>query len=139
MTEPADDAKPSAVDALQDDAAPAQMPEGAPEFRSYLRLPFRKRARFYRSFASLQDKQEQVSKLDRKQKTKKGLTKEEMADAAGQFYEVLGEMEDLLRIAAVDPEVFETWMENVEDEEFQRTFSAYVQWSQPGEASSSDS
>lgn len=137
MTE--SDLTPTATDAMSADAAPREFPKDAPALVPYLRLPFRKRAKFFRGFGELQEMQEKLSALDKKRKRAKNPSQETLIEQATLLYELYGSMDDLMRVAAVDTEKYEEWVETHSDDEFQDLFSIYVERSQPGEASSSAS
>lgn len=133
------DLGPTATDAMSADAAPREFPADAPPLIPYLRLPFRKRAKFFKGFGELQEMQEKLSALDKKRKRAKNPGQDVLIEQASLLYELYGSMDDLMRIAAVDQEKYEEWVENHSDDQFQDLFSIYVERSQPGEASSSAS
>lgn len=123
---------PTVIDALQEEATPPEYPKGAPRLWPYLRLPFRKRADFFRTYKAVQEKQNDVQSMT---KRKRGRPSEsETIDSAQQLYELYAMMDDLLRIAAVDDDEYDRWINNASDEEFMQVFSTYSARSQPGEA-----
>lgn len=131
--------EPTTVDALQADAAPREFPKGSPELIGYMRLPFRKRARFFKMFSELQAQQTELEKLDKKRKRVKNPSQEMMMEQATGLYELYGAMDELLEMASADPEKYRDWVESNDDDSFQELFSIYIERSQPGEASSSSS
>jgi len=122
---------PTVIDALQEDANPPEYPQGAPRLWPYLRLPFRKRAQFFATYKQVQEKQEILQGSTRKRgRPSQAAT----IDSAQQLYELYALMDDLLRIAAVDDNEYDRWINNVSDDEFMQVFTAYSARSQPGEA-----
>lgn len=124
---------PTVIDALQEEANPPEYPKGAPRLWPYLRLPFRKRADFFRVYKQVQEKQEVLQAGERRRK--RGRPSEaETIEAATGLYELYALMDDLLRLAAVDSEEYERWISSATDEEFTQVFATYSARSQPGEA-----
>lgn len=121
--------KPTAADALAEDAAPPPWPDGAPELTAFLKLPFRQRGQFMAQMGPLQ---ERIAALPSKG-TKAGL-----AEAAVMF-DTLADIDDLLRLVAADESTYTAWVAEAGDAEFMDLFSAYFARSQPGEAPSSSS
>lgn len=137
----AEDEKPSTTDQMAEDAAaaPIDYPDGAPEFLVSLAIrPRSRRAEFKRRYAAVLEGYERADVL------RKALDQDEppMSDQM----KIMAEMDDVyqaiietLAIAAVDPEKYEAWADEVDDDELLQTFSAYNTRTQPGEASSSTS
>lgn len=132
----------SVVDALADDAVATKVewPAGAPMLWPYLRLPFRIRSQFFRKYRELQNQQGTVRELkalaDRVAAGEKGL--EDIAGSrAAEIFELYAVMDELMEIAAVDKAEYRIWVDTHEDDEFSQLFGAFMQRSQPGEASSS--
>lgn len=124
---------PTVIDALQDEANPPEYPKGAPRLWPYLRLPFRKRAEFFRVYRLVQEKQDTLQAAERRRK--RGRTSEaENIEAATSLYELYALMDDLLRLAAFDIDEYERWISGASDEEFTQVFATYSARSQPGEA-----
>lgn len=132
--------EPTIVDALNADVNPKELPKDAPPLWPYLRLPFRKRAKFFSIYRKLQAQQAELEAVE-KRRTRKNAAKKDDAlfDQAEALYELYATMDDLMELASVDHEAYRAWVESHSDEEFAELFSAYVERSQPGEASSSAS
>jgi hypothetical protein len=128
--------EPTIIDALHEDAAPREMPKDAPALWPYLKLPFRRRSKFFGVYRALQAKQAELVAADKRRKRGKQ-TDDQMFAQAEALYDLYALMDDLMEIAAVDTDAYHEWVESHSDEEFSALFSAYVERSQPGEASSS--
>lgn len=128
--------EPTLIDSMAEDAAPREYPKDAPGLWPYLKLPFRQRARFFAVYRELNARQGDMLALEKKRKAKK-LTEAQMLEQAEELYELYALMDDLLAIAAVDEDAYRAWVMSHSDEEFAELFAAYVERSQPGEASGS--
>lgn len=124
---------PTVIDALQEEVNPPQYPKGAPRLWPYLRLPFRKRAEFFKVYKQVQDKQTEVQAGERRRKRGRPSEAETMETATG-LYELYALMDDLLRLTAVDTDEYDRWVAGASDEEFTQVFATYSARSQPGEA-----
>lgn len=131
-----DEAQPTIIDALNEDAAPREYPKDAPGLWPYLKLPFRDRAKFFSVYRVLQAKQSDLLAAEKKRKRGKLSDAQMLATAEG-LYDLYSHMDDLMRIAAVDKDAYDEWVRDHTDEEFAELFAVYVERSQPGEASSS--
>lgn len=120
----------SLVDDLADDANPAVLPEGAPRLTKYLQLKYRNRAEFMRKLETVRKAAPTPGKSG-----KVSVTPDKLAD----FYDMLADIDELMRLVAVDIAEFEAWQGKHDDGEFVELFNAYMRWSQAGEASSSAS
>lgn len=129
---------PTAIDAIQQDAAPREYPKDAPALWPYLKLPFRKRAEFFRKFREMQAMEGDLAALEKKRK-RSTKNQDVMLEQAAGLYDLLAIMDDMMRIAAVDLDEYGAWLDKHNDEQFQELFAAYVERSQPGEASGSAS
>lgn len=129
--------EPTIIDALDEDVAPRQYPKDAPGLWPYLKLPFRQRAKFFAVYRELNERQSEMMAAEKKRRKGK-LTEGQMLEQAEGLYEVYALMDDLMRIAAVDEDAYDAWVESHNDEQFAELFAAYVERSQPGEASSSE-
>ena len=127
----------SFIDALNSDAAPREYPKDAPGLWPYMKLPFRQRAKFFAVYRELNGRQSEMLAIEKKRKRGK-MTEAQMLDQAESLYELYALMDDLLVIAAVDKDAYRLWVEEHDDEEFAELFAAYVERSQPGEASGSE-
>lgn len=130
--------EPTIIDALNEDVTPKEYPKDAPALWPYLKLPFRDRAKFFSVYRVLQAKQADLLATEKKRKRGK-LTDAQMLEAAEGVYDLYAMMDDLMRIAAVDKDAYNDWVRDHNDDEFATLFAAYVERSQPGEASSSAS
>lgn len=133
---------PTVIDAMQDeatDADKAEWPKNAPELKSYLRLPFRRRAKFLRIFKEVQEMQQELSKSEEKRKRMKNPTASAQIDQASGMYDLFALMDDAMRISAADEDAYDKYVETCSDNDFQQLFAAFMSHSQPGEASSSAS
>lgn len=141
--------EPTLIDELADEAnpAPTEYPDGAPELKPYLQIrPRSKRADFKRAYAAFAKRQDTISELTKAAKAAKDAESAEASDAeqnianmrlwadADDLYQ---EMDDLMRLAAVDDEEYGLWSDQVEDPDLIVTFQVFMQRSQPGEASGS--
>lgn len=129
--------EPTVIDSLAKDAKPREYPKDAPGLWPYLKLPFRQRAKFFAVYRELNDRQTEMTAVEKKRRKGK-LTEAQMLEQAEGLYELYALMDDLMRIAAVDKQFYEAWVESHNDEQFAELFAAYVERSQPGEASSSE-
>lgn len=131
---------PTAIDAIQSDAAPREYPKDAPQLWPYLRLPFRQRAEFFRKFREMQAMEGDLTALEKKRnRAGKKPGNDVMLEQAAGLYELFAVMDEMMRIAAVDEQAYEQWVDSHTDDQFQELFAAYVERSQPGEASGSAS
>lgn len=118
----------SVVDALQRDVDPPAWPEGAPELRPYMRLPFERRADFLEQLDPIWEKYRSLP-------SKGSIGPKE----AAAMYRTLAEIRDFLRPLATDEAAYDTWIEESSDNQFMGLFAAYFAGSQPGEAARSSS
>lgn len=125
----ADIDKQTATDALHADATPPSYPEGAPELIPFMKLGFRKRAAWLAKVGPVEDK---VKAMPDKG-TAIG------AAGAAEMYELMAEMDDLLREVAADPDQYDAWVAANSDAAFGDLFTAYMARAQPGEARGSSS
>jgi hypothetical protein len=133
-----DDDAPMVIDALNQDAAPREYPKDAPGLWPYLKLPFRERAKFFKVYRELVSRQGEVSDIEKKARKGRKLNETQMLEQAASLYELYALMDDLMLIAAVDKDAYRAWVDSHDDEKFAELFAAYVERSQPGEASSSE-
>ena len=130
--------QPSVLDQMADDAAPDEYPAGAPGLQPYLQIrPRSRRAQFKRKYADVAQLQETASaELKAKKITDKSPVHEQLRlDATlDDLYQLIDE---LMEMAAVDPQAYRKWADEVDDQTLMATFTVYQKRSQPGEASSS--
>jgi hypothetical protein len=128
----------SPVDSLAEDAAASRTskelppwPEGSPEMRSMMRLPFRQRADAIRRWKLLE------KSLERAPKKGDTLTEEKAAE----YYDILADMDDFMATCAVDPVAYRAWTaaDGGDEKTFGEFWAAFAARLQPGEASSSSS
>lgn len=137
---------PTLIDELAEEAdpAPVEYPDGAPELKPYLQIrPRSKRAEFKRAYAAFAKRQDTIAELTKAAKATAAAKKPDAqqnidnmnlwADADDLYQE----MDDLMRLAAVDNEKYALWSDEVEDQDLITTFQVFMQRSQPGEASGS--
>jgi hypothetical protein len=134
--------QPGVIDELADDATPAEYPEGAPLLKPYLQIrPRSLRAEFKRKYAEFAGVQEEMQKVqasgvlkedddDPKQGAEKMRVWADMDD----YYQL---MDDLMAMAAVNPDAYREWSDQADDAELVAVFQVYAKRSQPGEASRS--
>lgn len=130
--------EPTAIDSLNSDAAPREYPKGAPGLWPYLKLPFRQRAKFFAVYRDLNARQADMVAVEKKRRRGKP-NDAQMLEQAEALYELYALMDDLMEIAAVDKDAYRDWVNEHSDDEFAELFAAYVERSQPGEASGSES
>lgn len=138
------DQPPSVVDALADDAIPADYPPGTPELRPMLQIrPRSRRAEFKRKYGEFASKQEQVQQMQRDlaalgddDTPEKNAARLRLWAETDDFYQLVDEM---LAIAATDPDAYQRWSDEVGDVDLMTVFNVYSKRAQPGEASSSTS
>lgn len=138
--------EPTLIDDLAAEAAPEpeEYPDGAPELKPYLQIrPRSKRAEFKRKYADFARRQGTVNALMKASKDVEDV-ESPTAEQAGEKMKLWAdaddlyqEMDDLMRLASVDPEKYAVWSDEVADDELIATFKVYMKRSQPGEASSS--
>ena len=134
--------QPSVVDQLAEDATPDEYPAGAPELQPYLQIrPRSKRAEFkrkYAKFAEQQDKTQALHKAANRKDDDPAAVADKMRVWADldDLYQV---MDELMELAAVDPDAYRKWADEAVDEVLVKVFQVFMKRSQPGEASSSTS
>lgn len=129
--------EPTVIDSMAADAAPREYPKDAPGLWPYLKLPFRQRAKFFAVYRQLNDRQADMVAAEKKRRRGKQ-SEGQMLEQAEVLYELYALMDDLLEIAAVDKDRYRAWVESHNDDQFAELFAAYVERSQPGEASGSE-
>lgn len=139
---------PSVVDQLAQDAAPPEMPEGAPELVPYLQIrPRSKRGEFKRKYAEFARAEKDLQQLRSRLGLKDGEAGEldEDADPAERMQawadmdDYMQLMDELMELAATDHQTYRRWADEADDDVLMAAFAAYCARSQPGEASSSAS
>lgn len=135
--------QPSAVDELAADAVPAEYPEGAPLLQPYLQIrPRSKRAEFKRKYAEFADIQSQMQKVEASGVLKddggadpdRGAAQLRVWADMDDYYQM---MDDLMAMAAVNPDAYREWSDEADDAELVAVFQVYAKRSQPGEVSRS--
>lgn len=143
----------SVIDQLADDVeaetAPAEYPEGVPELRPWLLIrPRSRRAEFKRKYAEFAPMQRDVENLRKSgvfaaaDNSEGEQSPEATADQLrawadiDDYYQLIDE---LLELAAVDPDAYRAWSDEADDQTLMTTFAVYIRRTQPGEASSSAS
>lgn len=135
--------QPSAIDALAEDAVADEYPEGAPLLIPYLQIrPRSKRAQFKRQYAEFAELQERMQAVQ-----SSGVLADKDADNQSQTAERLRvwaelddymqAMDDLMAMAAVNPDAYREWSDQADDAHLTAVFQVYARRTQPGEASSS--
>lgn len=140
------DAQISVVEQMADDAVqvPTEYPPGAPALKPMLAIrPFSKRAAFKRFYAEVAEKKTELEALQSEvAKHKSGTDAHYAAQLRvwAAMDEVFEKVNGALRLAAVDPEAYDSWSDTLEDDnDLMTTFNVYQTRTQPGEASSSAS
>lgn len=132
--------EPSVVDQLAEDAAPPEYPPGVPEFLTPLAVkPRSRRAEFKRRYAVVVERYEAIVKYRAIVEAKENPPMSEQLRISAELDEVGQAIDDMLRFVAVDPDAYEAWSAEVEDNDLHTTFNVYQKRAQPGEASSSTS
>lgn len=141
--------EPTLIDALAAESAPEPVdyPVGAPLLKPYLQIrPRSNRAKFkreYAEFAKQQDTIGALTKAARRAEDDDAVKLPEAEQAAENMRlwadadDLYQKMDDLMRLAAVSSDEYSAWSDEVDDKDLVQTFQAYMQESQPGEASSS--
>jgi hypothetical protein len=141
------DQEPSLVDQMGEDAEnveiPKEYPPGVPALKPLLAIrPRSRRAEFKRRYAEvaemralIKDAQAEVSRH------KEGSDAHYAAQMRmwAQMDDVYQKVDEALRLAAVDPDAYAEWSDEVSDEDLMTTFNVYQSRTQPGEALSSTS
>ncbi len=128
----------SAVDDLADDAVPAVYPEGAPLLRSYLQIrPRSRRAEFKRKFAEFTTMQAKVDEIRQSGALAEDADQADRLRAWAELDDMYQEMDELMALAAVNPDAYREWSDEVDDDDLVAVFNVFMQATQPGEASSS--
>lgn len=143
--------QPSVVDQMAEDAVPTEYPPGTPELIPILHVrPRSRRAEVKRQFKKFQAAQQKLDvakaagvfdDLD-EDADDKAVSPELHAariDASADLDEMLQLMDDVMRMCAADPDAYQRWSIEVEDDTLSAAFAVFVDRSQPGEASSSTS
>lgn len=144
MTNSQESVEPSVVDSLAEDAVPDEYPEGSPLLLPMLQIrPRSRRAEFkrkYAEFAKMQaqvrDMQDDLAKLadDADASTEATAQRLELWANIDDYYQLIDE---LMAMAAVHPEHYREWSDEVDDAGLVLVFSVYSKRAQPGEAPSS--
>jgi hypothetical protein len=126
--------EPTQLDQIAEDAAAAdeipEWPEGAPELRPLMSLPFLQRAEAMEAFA-------EIEKLSRDLNLKKG--DEVDLGQAAVMYRALARVDEFLTTVAEQPEAYLAWEGRHNDQLFGQLWAAYQARMQPGEAGRSSS
>lgn len=123
--------KSAVSDAIAEVAAPAEYPEGCPEFRPLHRLGFAEKARAFELYEVVQQTGKEIGS------PKKG---DELDGArAAAYYRLLAKIDDFLGFVAVDKAIYEAWDGRINETVFGLAWTAYQGTAQPGEAASSSS
>ena len=140
--------EPTVLEQLAEDAEqidqPTEYPKGAPALKPMLAIrPFSKRAQFKRYYAEVAEFKAELDKMQAEVKKHKAGSNEHYAAQIlmwAAMDEVFERVNAALRLAAVDPEAYDRWSDNLQDDnDLMTTFNVYQQRTQPGEASSSAS
>lgn len=141
--------EPTVIDEMAAEAVPepVEYPAGTPLLKPYVQIrPRSKRALFkrqYAQFTNMQDTVSALSKAARDAGSDDAVKLPDVAQAAENMRlwadadDLYQQMDDLMRLAAVDDTEYTVWSDQVDDKDLIRAFQAYMQESQPGEASSS--
>lgn len=128
----------SAIDDLADDAVPPVYPEGAPLLRQYLQIrPRSKRAEFKRKFADFTAMQAKVDEIKKSGALADDADQGDRLRAWADLDDMYQQMDDLMALAAVDPDAYREWSDEVADDDLVNVFNVFMKATQPGEASSS--
>lgn len=112
---------------LAAEATPVEKPEGSPGLYPFISLPRRSRSKFLRAFDTVSEKQDALDALADEN------GEVSLADSAT-LYDVLADIEDLLRVASTDGEVFDAWAAGASDADLMSLFAWYMERFQVGEA-----
>src|SRR4051794_40215284 len=112
----------SKTEELAAEATPAVKPEGSPALFPFVGLPRRKRAHLLRALETVSSRQDTLDVQDEGGDT--------LADAAA-VYDLLADIEDLLRTVAADVEVFDAWAAECGDEDLAALLTWYMERFQP--------
>lgn len=130
----------STIDELADDAAPPAYPAGAPDLRPYLQIrPRSRRAEFKRKFADFTSLQAKVNEIKESGALAEDADQADRLRAWADLDDMYQQMDELLALAATDPDAYRAWSDTVDDDDLVRVFNVFMQRTQPGEASSSAS
>ncbi len=128
----------SAVDDLADDAVPAVYPEGAPLLRPYLQIrPRSRRAEFKRKFADFTALQGKLDEIRQSGALGEDAGHADRLRAWADLDDMYQKMDELMALAAVNPDAYREWSDEVDDADLVAVFNVFMQATQPGEASSS--
>lgn len=130
----------STIDELAEDAAPTTYPAGTPDLRPYLQIrPRSRRAEFKRKFADFTSLQAKVNEIKESGALAEDADQADRLRAWADLDDMYQQMDELLALAAVDPDAYRAWSDKVDDDDLVRVFNVFMQRTQPGEASSSAS
>lgn len=130
---------------LAEDAAPVDYPEGAPALLPILAVrPRSKRADLKRAYGEFTDIRDEVAELQASPAFKVENAEDEALHAErlrlwARMDDYMQKIDDVLVLAAVDPDEYRKWSDEVDDAGLSQTFQVWAKRSQPGEASSSAS
>lgn len=124
------------VDQQNDTDEPLEKPEGAPELLPILRLPRRRRGAVVASVMRLNEAQQEFAG-DSDAETVTVDIKSLSPERAERMFDLLADLEDVLRGVAADQAAFDAWAENADDGALSALFGFYMKTFQVGEASAS--
>lgn len=134
------DDTPTVTEMFADEASAPAWPADAPEMRPLLTLGRRDRAKLTRMYAELLPKLEQLSKQQAALSRRKTDPKPADLMRFSAFNtELAADVEDLMRVAAVDAEVFESWAASLDDVDLISACMVWLKVSQGPEGSRSAS
>lgn len=131
---------------LADDAAiPVDYPDGAPALLPILAVrPRSRRAELKRAYGEFTNIRDEIAELQASPVFKAENAGDE--DLHGErlrlwarMDDYMQKMDDVLVLAAADPDAYRAWSDEAVDDELTQTFTVWAKRAQPGEASSSSS
>lgn len=130
---------------LADDAVPVDYPEGAPTLLPILAVrPRSKRAELKRTFGEFTNIRDEINTLKSSpvMQAENSASEElhgERLKLWARMDDYMQKMDDVLVLAASDPDAYRAWSDEATDDELTQTFMVWAKRAQPGEASSSSS
>ncbi|MDN5930417.1 MAG: hypothetical protein L0I24_05040 [Pseudonocardia sp.] len=130
----------STIDDLADDAVPPEYPDGAPLLVSWHQIrPRSRRAEFKRKFADFATLQSKIDEIKQSGALAEDAAQADRLRAWAELDEMYQQMDELMALAAVNPDAYREWSDEVDDDGLLKVWNVYMVRAQPGEASSSAS
>lgn len=116
----------SFAEKVEDEAVPKAKPEGSPDLIPFKAVPRRQRADMMRAFEKVQASQEELAKHQSDDEAS-------TPARAAVIFDLLADCEEMLTLAAVNPETYTAWARTADDNDLMALFGWYCSRFQVGE------